>query len=709
MNAPNPSSIIQEYSNVAIRMLQHSFPYLSVNELSLAVDYSVKKRMKNGDLYIKNNYKDITINSTVLDMANYILDRGPIITSAGVMFSKHANTINPLYKLIEEFINQRSVHKNEMLKYPKGSEMFEKYNLLQLLDKLDANALYGAIGAYSSVFYNLYLAEAVTTQGQSCTKAMILAFESFLANNVEFRSLNEIVTFIDNVCNERGKRIYKDSDILDENVTLNDAFFKIMSTCGFGYIPTEKDMDIVWRIMMQLGQEDLNRLYYKNNLYSFMDNASMTKAMEIMLCKLESPFMDPNEAPPEIKVELNAFWDILKEYVYYAYQYIDRMDRVEHMIRKIAIIADTDSSIISLDAWYRYNLEKVYNVPMTIKKYLYKPILKLKKDEFGDYTNLIKPIERIEQELDYDFYTDEVIEMQKLINPIQVIPQEGLRYSIINIIAYCLSKMIIHYMKEYTKNSQSYDPEFRGDKTFMISKNEFLFKRALTKKTAKKNYADIQEIKEGKIVPKEKGLTIMGMPMTKSSLAERTQERLQEILYEDILNTGENGIDQIKVLKDLALFEKEIYRHIMSGGKDYFKPVTVKSIDHYDDPMRIVGIKGTMVFNSLKDDNMEPLDLTSRNGLDLVKIDINPDNVEEIRETHPDKYIKCHELFKIKQFSNGIDVIGLPLNEKLPDWILSYVDLNKIINANLKNFPLESIGISKMDKDRINYSNMMIL
>lgn len=201
----------------------------------------------------------------------------------------------------------------------------------------------------------------------------------------------------------------------------------------------------------------------------------------------------------------------------------------------------------------------------------------------------------------------------------------------------------------------------------------------------------------------------MGMPMTKSSLAERTQERLQEILYEDILNTGDAGIDQIKVLKDLALFEKEIYSHIMNGGKDYFKPVTVKSIDNYDDPMRIVGIKGTMVFNALKDDNMDPLDLTSRNGLDLVKIDINPDNVEDIRETHPDKYAKCQELFKIKQFSNGIDVIGLPLNEHLPDWILEYVDLNKIINANLKNFPLESIGISKMDKNMVNYSNIMIL
>lgn len=707
MYQQNPNTIIREYTAVAVRLLQLSFPYLNQEELYLATEYSVANRMKNGELHLQNNYKNVRIDSTVLEMANYILDRKPIITSAGVLFTKHANSVNPLYKLIDEFINARITYKKEMFKYPKGSEQFQKYNLLQLLAKLDANALYGTIGAYSSIFYNIYLAESVTTQAQSCTKAMILAFESFLANNVEFRSLNEIVTFIDNVRNEKIQRIYRDSDILDENITLDESFFKIMSTCGFGYIPTEKDMQIVWDIMMQLGQEDLNRLYYKNNLYSFMDNASMTKAMEVMLCKLEMPFMDPNEAPSEIKVEIDTFWEILKEYVYYGHQYIDRLDRVEYMIRKITIVADTDSSIISLDGWYRYTLDKVYDIPMTIKKSLYKPLIKFQEDEFGDVVNLLTPIEHIEPELDYDFYTDEVIEQRRLINPLQVIPQEGLRYSIINIIAYCLSKMILDYMKRYSMNSNSYDADFREGKCKLRAKNEFLFKRLLTKRDAKKNYANIQEIQEGHLVPKEKGLTIMGMPMTKSTLADRTQERLQEILYEDILNSGE--IDQLKVLKDLALFEKEIYQHITSGGRDYFKPATVKSIDNYEDPMRIVGIKGTMVYNALRDENMAPLDLSVRNGVDLVKIDINVSNVEDLKESHPDKYAKCIELFKIKQFKVGIDVIALPINETLPTWVLDYIDFDKIINANLKNFPLESIGISKMGKEQVNYSNILMI
>lgn len=130
---------IANYKAIMMNMLSLNFPLLSPLELASAIDYTISNTFKDTNITVHNNYKNKTINSTLADITNYILQREPIITAYGVMFNRHGVTPNPIAKMLDGFLKARKAMKKEMFKYPKGSEDFEKYNLLQLLLKIDAN------------------------------------------------------------------------------------------------------------------------------------------------------------------------------------------------------------------------------------------------------------------------------------------------------------------------------------------------------------------------------------------------------------------------------------------------------------------------------------------------------------------------------------------------------------------------------------------
>lgn len=692
--------VVNKYKETAFRMLKYSYPYLSDKELEESLNYSISKRFKNSEAKVHNNYKNKTIDTTLADITNYIIKREPIITAFGVMFKKHAEEYNPIAELLRKFMEGRDEHKAEMFKYPKGSEQFEKYNLLQLLDKIDANGFYGAMAAPTCIFFNAYVASSITTQGRSLISSASLLFEAFLSNNVHFRSLNEIITFIDNVTNE--KREYDDKVFLDRNITLKEAFNKVMMTCGFGYIPTEDDLNIVWEIMMRLSQEDLNRLYYKNNLYDFVDNKVPSNAVRVILETLKDPYMNPNKPPKEIEVELHEFWLLLREYVFYNYQYIDRIDRMTNMIRNVSIINDTDSSIVSLDAWYNFIMLKVKDIPLNIKYRSY-GIEYLDKAEDGSMI----PERGIEyltnKEVDYDFMDEEIVMKKRAVNPLQIIPPDGLRFSIINIMAYCMSQMVNEYMETYTKISNSWSSD---RKCLIYMKNEFLFRRILLKNDAKKNYASNLELQEGKVIPNSisEKLDIKGLPaLLKSTMNEATKSRMKKIMYEDILNTP--VIDQIKILKNIAILEKEIFNSLQSGSKDFYKPLVIKSYDNYEDPMRIQGIKASLVYNGLKDDNEKVIDLSKRNNIDVVKVNISIKNADKIKDEFPTTYDKLLALLDEKGFET-ITAVAIPYGEDVPKWVFPFIDYTTIINDNISGFPLQSCGLY-FSSGSNNYTNII--
>lgn len=575
--------------------------------------------------------------------------------------------------------------------------------------------IYGCLGASSSVFYNVYVATSITRQGRSSITASIMLFESFLANNIKFGSLNQIIAFIDHVLQEKPERKFKDSDILDSNISRESVFAKLMLSCGYRWLPDNTDMEIIWRMLQRIDQDDLNRLYYKNNLYSFFDNEVPLSIVTDILKNLDSPFIDPNNPPANIQEQLDALVDIVKEFVYYRYQIIDKIERVETLIRQVDLTTDTDSCIITLNPWYTFIADKIKYEDMKIKHFDVDAVKLIDKDNLNDGGDILK---KDDSEFIYDFRNDEIIERKRLRNPLVIIPEDSLRHSIINILAYVIGKLLRDYfdrisiMNNVTNEAHPF--------CLMNMKNEFLFMKMLLS-DAKKHYATLVEVQEGHVIPNDpsKQLDIKGLEMDKSVIPKSTKEVLSKILYEDILKS--NNINQIKIINKLAVLEKHIKEAIINGSTEYFKPMKVKSIRSYKNPMSTQQVKGSIIYDLLKDKNEPFINLDEQCPVLVVKTVINKSILEtsRMREEYPDKYNLLMDAFlnntsinfnvrgqdylfnffkpTTQAGSREITSIAIPYTVPTPKWLIEFIDFDSIIKENIGAFPLESIGITKLD------------
>lgn len=271
---------------------------------------------------------------------------------------------------------------------------------------------------------------------------------------------------------------------------------------------------------------------------------------------------------------------------------------------------------------------------------------------------------------------------------------------------------------------------------------------------AKKNYASLIETQEGNTVPEDEQLDVKGIEaIHKSSKPLSTRKALKKILLEDILKTP--VIDQLRFIKDIAIFEKQIMDSVKSGSKEYYKPVTIKSMSAYDDPLRIQGIKASIAWNMIKPSEAEGINLEERNAVNIAKVKINKALVDKIRDDFPDIYqnmidalnnevfkeyvnipktnkkftelvakVKTNDpetcsMYKIevekgevklkKLVGSSINAVALPLEVKLPEWLEPFIDYDSIIADNLNGFPYESIGIQRLENNSISYSNIVQL
>lgn len=740
MNIEN-SPTLAKYKDTMKEILGLYYPMYSLSFLDEVIDNHIKNQFKDSSAEIRNSYTKKNTETTLLAISDFIDKKTPTCTAMGTLFKQHDKERNLMFETMQSFLDLRKLHKKEMFKYPKGSALFDKFNLLQLLDKIDANGSYGCIGQYSSLLYNVYVASSITSQGRAYISSASLFFEAFIADNVKFGSLNEVLEFINHIVSEKDDRRFSDKGILDRNIEPEDCLIKVYFECGYNWQPTEEEIDIIWQVIRNLNQEDINRIYYKNNLLEFIDNKVVMNLITTILKKLKSPLLNSLDIPEEIQPDIKLLGDIVIEYVYYRYMFIDRTDRCGNMMKAVIGVSDTDSAIVCLDSWYKHIAEKISGQYFTIANYAQNPIYEPEKGKRI-------PIRELPKKYNFDFINNKIVDKKFSIKPLKLHPDANMKYSIINILAYIMDRAVNDYMckvcenchslqikqKVYTDISEeefklgmSYSIQdvaiFKFDKytgkpkpnwsleynrnCMMILKNEFTMNRVLLT-AGKKHYASLQSVQEGNIVPYDKQVDIKGIDiLLKSTAPEMTRKALKKILEEDILRADE--ISQLRIIQDIAIYEKTLMDSIKSGNRTFYKPATIKSINSYENPMRIQGIKASIVWNNIKPDDYPSINLEDRNAISIAKVKLNKSNADKIANKYPDVYNNIISTLNLPEFNGTIDSIGIPLDIIVPEWITEFIDYDTILLDNIKGFPFESVGCMRMDRVNITYTNMLQL
>jgi len=81
-----------------------------------------------------------------------------------------------------------------------------------------------------------------------------------------------------------------------------------------------------------LSQDELNKLYYKNNLFEFCRNKKISSLLN-KIFTLTDEYIVPDKPPEDIVKYLDKLWEYLSIYVVYNYVDAEKISRLKNDIR----------------------------------------------------------------------------------------------------------------------------------------------------------------------------------------------------------------------------------------------------------------------------------------------------------------------------------------------------------------------------------------
>ena len=360
------SKFIQDWVDDNVIYFKLQYPNADEGVLRKVLRDVAREHIEDHEAYLHNDYQDdMKVQASLLKLYDWYYKNKPIAAGHGTFFYNHDVKSSPIQNVIDGRIAARKRYQKIRDTYlgPNGetdSYEYQYYEMMQMEAKVKINAIYGSFGAKTFQLYNIYTAASTTGTAQSLISTTAMAFEAFLNNAVQFKSLGELFTMVGNV-------LEKDP----HNLSID----------GLRPIQDPEKLFLLWKnhfwewkneyegpirnILRNLSIERMTRLYYNNNLFEFVENDMMMSRITRIFDVTES-FRNPNKQPENIQSDLEFIWDYCREFVFYNHAYTEQIDRLKHDPRTRVILIDTDSNVINIKPWVDWTKDNIWNRSSTV-------------------------------------------------------------------------------------------------------------------------------------------------------------------------------------------------------------------------------------------------------------------------------------------------------------------------------------------------------
>lgn len=365
---------LKDWKADMLSKFKKAYPELTENEILEILDDDIAANFNDPMVVIHNDYNDdLKIDTPLSGIYRLNKEKKPILGGNGTLFYNQDRISSPVADIIDDRIDTRKRYKNEMKQVmakmenvPKGTpqydalqEEYEYDDMMQAEAKIRINSIYGSFGAPSFQLYNKYTAAATTGTAQSLISATGISFESFIGNHVKFKSLDECISFMNNIIEEEYT-LPKDN-MVTFNITKEMVLSRMRDNFFDGVYKDNFD-DIIMRFLNNIDPFNLVKIYYKNNIFEWAQCPKITNILVGIFNKIDE-FNNPNKVPKIITEDIELLWEYCNEYVFYNYAYTERINRLKNDEREVVKLIDTDSNLVHVQPWVTFLRENI--VPLS--------------------------------------------------------------------------------------------------------------------------------------------------------------------------------------------------------------------------------------------------------------------------------------------------------------------------------------------------------